>query len=77
MNSRVIKLEKNTDMIIIEAKVLAYSPLLFLQLRYQARPALTPSVSAAASVKNDAVSPTKSPRNTFGSADGIATRKMS
>src|SRR5262249_49513495 len=46
------------------------------QLRYQPRPDLTPTDSATTRVRKDAPSPMNKPMKIFGTAAGIATRKI-
>jgi len=68
--------EKKAAMIIRAAKTLPYSAQPCAQLTYQPRPDLTPTDSATTSVKKDAPSPINKPMKMFGTAAGIATRKI-
>ena len=63
-------------MIMSAAKTLPYSAQPCAQLRYQPRPDLTPTDSATTRVRNEAPSPMNKPIKMFGTAAGIATRKI-
>src|SRR6476620_7799066 len=76
LNRSVIKVEKKPAIIISAAKTLAYSAQPCAQLTYQPSPDFTPTDSATTSVRNDAPSPMNNPMKIFGTAAGIATRKI-
>src|SRR5947207_10625901 len=68
--------EKKAAIMTRAAKTLPYSAQPCAQLTYQPRPDLTPTDSATTRVRNDAPRPMNSPMKMFGTAAGIATRKM-
>src|SRR5213075_688952 len=76
LKSRVMIVEKNAAMMIRAAKTFPYSAQPWAQLTYHPSPDFTPTDSATTSVRNDAPSPMNNPMKTFGSAAGIATRKI-
>src|SRR5438309_3931631 len=76
LNRSVIRVEKKPAIIISAAKTLPYSAQPCAQLTYQPRPDLTPTDSAATRVRKEAPSPMNKPIKMFGTAAGIATRKI-
>jgi len=76
LNKSVIRVEKKPAMMMRAAKTLPYSAQPCAQLTCQPRPDLTPTDSATTRVRKEAPRPMSKPMKIFGTAAGIATRKM-